>query len=148
MSFWSLLATSDLRARPQSLLRPCSSWAYLTQHLPLPRFLTSSGVYFPQLFATIFQAAATHRVFYLRSFSHVGSRDRLRSVTLLTLQDNGLFDGAWIYRSKFDTIQHLTVSLRWGLKLRVFFSPDKSLVKNHPFAFLAVSSTSSHRDSG
>lgn len=51
--------------------------------------------------------------YHLRSFSHVGSRDRLRPLALLTLQDRcyGVFDDAWIHRSEVITIQHLAMPL-------------------------------------
>jgi len=115
MNFCALSATSDMRTRLQNLCRRCLSWAYLTQHLPLSRFLTSSGVYFPHLFVTLFHATATLRVLlHLRSFSHAGSRNRLRSLPLLILQDNVVFEGAWIHRSELDTIQHLAMPLCWG----------------------------------
>lgn len=39
-----------------------STWAYLTQHLPTSRFLTSSRVCFSRVLAALFHAAATHRV--------------------------------------------------------------------------------------
>jgi hypothetical protein len=48
--------------------RARSPWAYLTQHLPLSSFLSSSGVYIPRSFATLFHAAAAHRVFTSRVF--------------------------------------------------------------------------------
>lgn len=61
MSFSSLSATSRVRARmpePKFLL----AWACLTQHLPLSKFLTSSGVCFSRTLAALFHAAATPRV--------------------------------------------------------------------------------------
>lgn len=71
------------------------TWVCLTQLLPLSRFLTSSGVCVSRTLAALFHAAATHRVSHLQSVSHVESRNRLRSVTLMTLQDGLICDRAW-----------------------------------------------------
>lgn len=67
----------------------------LTQPLPLSRFLTSSGVCVLRTLAALFRAAAARRVYTFRVFPSVGSRNRLRSFTLLTLQDDLICDRAW-----------------------------------------------------
>jgi hypothetical protein len=49
------------------------AWAYLTQHLPLPPFLTAPGVYFSQTVMALSHAIATHWILTYRAFSAKGS---------------------------------------------------------------------------
>jgi len=81
MDFFASSATSRVQAR--------LTWAYLTQHLPFLRFLTSPRGYVPYRFVALFHATTAPEVsFTFRVFPMIGSRDCLQSATLLTLQDN------------------------------------------------------------
>lgn len=81
---------------------------------------------------------------HLRSFSHSGSRNRLRSLTLLILQDNVVFEGAWIHRSELDTIQHLAMPLCWSDFFEVTATGPKS--RDDPSLSSTLSNTPHRRD--
>lgn len=96
--------------RPFGSLRPgfASPSTFPSRGFSPPQGFTSCDTLWP-----CFMPLPLLGFYHLRSFSHVGSRDRLRPLALLTLQDHfyGVFDDAWIHRSEVITIQHLAMPL-------------------------------------
>lgn len=113
MSFGFPSATSNSQARPETL----SSLFALGLPHPAPSLLKVSHLLKGLLPVNLCGLVSCHYrswdFEHLRSFSHIGSRDRLRPFALVTLQhhDCDVFDDAWIHRSENIIIQHLAVPL-------------------------------------